>query len=85
MTRLVLEISALVGCTGIAIRSALRGVAVIWSLKAGRDEDGRRHARELLEILQGDRHKAADRFRAVARKIPCSGEASGDTDGDDRV
>jgi len=47
----MVQISALVGCTGLTVRYAIQLVIVIWSLRA--DEDGRQHALRLLQALRG--------------------------------
>ena len=47
----MVQISALVGCAGFAVRYAIQLVIVIWSLRA--DEDGRQHALCLLQALRG--------------------------------
>jgi len=55
-------------CSGaLIIRSALEYQVAKWSLKA--DEDGRRHARKLLKVLQNDRHRTVDRLRAAAHAV----------------
>jgi hypothetical protein len=46
----VVQISVLVGCAGVVTRCAIQLVVVIWSLRA--DEDGRKHAIELLKVLR---------------------------------
>lgn len=83
MTSWVVLIAALVGCGDVIMRSAIQCVLVFWSLQA--DEDGRRHTRAMLEVLQKDRRKAIDRFRASPREVPRSGDASRDIDSDERV
>jgi hypothetical protein len=51
----LVQISALVGCAGVALRSVIQLIVVIWSLRA--DEEGRRHALRLLLALRGKRSK----------------------------
>jgi hypothetical protein len=51
----VVQISVLVGCAGVAIRCATQLLVVIWSLRA--DENGRRHAVEILKALRRDSFK----------------------------
>lgn len=46
----VVQISVLVGCAGVATRCIIQLVVVIWSLRA--DENGRKHAIELLKTLR---------------------------------
>jgi hypothetical protein len=49
----IVQISALVGCAGVALRYVVQLVVVVWSL--GADENGRRHALGLLLALRGKR------------------------------
>lgn len=58
----LVQISALVGCAGVALRYIIQLIVVVWSLKA--DKDGRQHALRLLLALRGER----------ARRLP-PGEA----------
>jgi hypothetical protein len=46
----LVQISALVGCAGVALRYTIQLIVVIWSLRA--DENGRRHALRVLRILR---------------------------------
>jgi hypothetical protein len=47
------QISAFVGCAGVALRYAIQLVIVVWSLRA--NEDGRQHAPALHLALRGKR------------------------------
>ena len=49
----LVQISALVGCAGVAVRYITQLIVVVWSLRA--DEDGRQHALGLLLALRGER------------------------------
>jgi len=49
----LVQISALVGCAGVALRYVIQLIVVVWSLRA--DEDGRQHAVGLLLALRGER------------------------------
>jgi hypothetical protein len=51
MVTALVQISAIAGCAGVAMRYATQLIIVIWSLTA--DEDGRRHALRLLGVLRG--------------------------------
>lgn len=48
----LIQISAIAGCAGVALRYATQLVIVIWSLRA--DEEGRQHAIRLLKVLRVD-------------------------------
>lgn len=48
----VVQISVLVGCAGVAVHYVTQLLVVIWSLKT--DENGRRHAIEILKALRRD-------------------------------
>ena len=77
----VVAIPALTGCAGMAMRSAVQVVVAIWSLKA--DARGRRHAIELLKVLQRDRHGTEGRLRASPPKLPRSVGTSSAIDSSD--
>jgi hypothetical protein len=51
----LVQLSALVGCAGVALRYIIQLIVVLWSLKA--DADGRQHALGLLLALRGERPK----------------------------
>jgi hypothetical protein len=51
----LVQISACVGCAGVALRYVIQLIVVVWSLRA--DEDGRKHALRLLLALRGERPK----------------------------
>jgi hypothetical protein len=53
MAYTLVQIGAVAGCVGVALRYATQFVIVVWSLKA--DEQGRRHALRLLQALRGER------------------------------
>jgi hypothetical protein len=77
-------ISALVGGVSVLMRSALQYKVAIWSTKA--DERGKRHAIELLKVLQKDWPTSLDRARAAATcKVLQPEDAPSDTDGDDHA
>lgn len=50
----VVQISVLVGCAVVTMHCVIQLVVVIWSLRA--NDDGRRHAIELLKALRRDSH-----------------------------
>jgi hypothetical protein len=50
-----IQISAIAGCAGVALRYTIQLVIVIWSLRA--DAEGRQHALQLLLALRGERLK----------------------------
>jgi hypothetical protein len=62
MAGALLQISAVAGCIGLALRYATQLVIVICSLRA--DEEGRRHALQLLLALRGERLKRRSLLKA---------------------
>lgn len=52
MADALVQISAIAGCAGVALRYVTQLVIVIWSLRA--DEEGRQHAVRLLKALRVD-------------------------------
>jgi hypothetical protein len=53
MASWVVLISALIGCVGVILRSALQYVVVIWSLKDGED----RHQHALASVFYRHQHR----------------------------
>jgi hypothetical protein len=51
----LVQISALVGCAGVALRYLVQLIVVVWSLKA--NEAGRKHALRVLRVLRGEQPK----------------------------
>ena len=49
----LVQISALVGCAGVALRYTVQLIVVVWSLRT--DEAGRKHALRVLRVLRGER------------------------------
>jgi hypothetical protein len=68
MAGALLQISAIAGCAGVALRYAIQLVIVIWSLRA--DAEGRQHALELLLALRGERPKRRRSLPKASQEAP---------------
>ena len=68
MTAALVQISAIVGCAGVTLRYVIQFIVVIWSLRA--DEEGRRHALQVLLALRGKRLRSRAHMSSQGKPLP---------------